>query len=160
MSDEEFAGFGDDLDDIIPDTIVDDTYLCKLTNKIFTGKNGRKWWALDFTIEDEGPYYHEVIREMYWLFSRAEYETADVEEQVKMRDGVNGRKRRNARLESLGVPRSKFNEVSPEDLDGNMYMVTVTVRPKTNGTGYNVFIQNVEPANSVADGLGSFADGI
>lgn len=154
MSDEEFAGLGDDLDGVIPDKLVDDTYLCRLSNRLFEGKDGRRWWALSWSVEDEGPYYHEEIREMFQIFSRAEFESADPDEQVKMREG---RRRRFARLESLGVPRERFGSVSIQELDDIMAYLTVQVRPKTKGTGDNVFVNGVELANSVESQLSDFS---
>lgn len=151
MSDTDFVGFADDIGDLIPDSIPDNTYLCELTDisNVTKKENDTHWLIIKFTVIEEGDFYGEELGpEVYRVFSAAEYKNADNEGKAKLRKI---RRKRLSRLESLGVPRDKLAEFDPEDLRGMKVHVSVRVRPRDGGQGENFWIDKVLPADSVGD---------
>lgn len=149
-AEEDFVGLADDLDGVIPDDFVDNTYLCELTDiDITKGNDGRRWLVIKWEVVEDGDYYGEELGpEIYWMFNKNEYEKADPDDRKKMKQA---RRKRIARLESLGVPRDKFAEFDMQQLQGIKAYLTVQVRPRSDKPGNNVWINKVELADSALD---------
>jgi hypothetical protein len=148
---DDFAGFADDLDDTIPDNLVDNAYLCDLDEvKKVIGADKRRWVTFKWIIVEEGNFEGEEITEMYQRFTKLNFEEADAKERNRIR-----KIRRNlrARLESLGVPKEKLAETNPEDLEGLQAYVTINVRPKADSNEMNVWVKNVELNTSAGDAI-------
>ncbi len=151
MSDEEFEDFSDDLEGVVPELLADDTYLCEITEatRNTSKKDGRQWANIEWTVL-EGPYAEETFSEVYRVATKEEYEAADPKERKDIREA---RQKRRDRLVSLGVSQDELNTVKLSDILGIKAYVTVRVRPRTKGTGYNVWVDNVEVATSVTQSL-------
>lgn len=160
MSENE-EGF-DDLDGVVPDELVDDTYLCEITKAdLVTSKkptaflwvDGEKvfnrWFILNWQIlEPELFSGFEPLADVYRVASQKEMQAAEVKERGEI---SSARRKRNARLEQLGVPRSEFNNIAAhlDTLLGIKAYLTVSVRPKKEGPGFNIWINNVTLATAV-----------
>lgn len=155
MSDDDFIGFSDDLDGVIPDSLKDNTYLSELAKcEHTTGHDGRRWLVLKWEVIEEGDFFGEEIGpEMYQVFSKEDFENATPDEQKKLKKV---RRNRIARLESLGVPRDRLKEFKPEDLQGLQAYVTVLVRPNQNGPGQSHWIKEVVLETSVKTSIPNF----
>lgn len=146
MSDEEFDSFGDDLADVIPDALITDTYLSQLEElKLITSKeNAKKYYVFEWEVIQEGSYEGETFSEMYRKATLEEYQKAEKKEQREIREA---RRKFLARLISLGVPENEIATVKPSSLVGKMAHVTVTVKPRTKGPGFAIWVQSVELAD-------------
>jgi hypothetical protein len=146
MSDEEFNSFGDELADVIPDELVTDTYLCNLEElkRITSKENSRTYFVFEWEVIQEGDFEGETFSEMYRSATLAEYSAADKKEQREIREA---RRKFRARLISLGVPENEISTVKPSSLEGKIAHVTISVKPRTKGPGFAIWVQSVDLAD-------------
>lgn len=157
MSDEDFESLADDLEGLVPERLVDNTYLCKITKSeiIKAKKDGRRYHIIEWFVLNEGIYYGEDISEMYRVANRSEFQESDAD---GCRDIKNARRKRLSRLEDLGYKTDleSLKSMKPEDLVGIRAYLTVSVRPQKEGSGWNTWINGVELATSVMDTVSDF----
>lgn len=159
MSDVDVEDFGlaDDLDGVVPERLVDNTYRCKITKSeiIKSKKDEKRYHILEWMVIQNGPYYGEDITEMYRVASKAEFASEDGDGQKAIKDA---RRKRIQRLESLGfkTDMESLRTTKPEDLLDTEAFLTISVRPKKNADGWNVWINSVELATSVGDVISDF----
>ena len=78
MSDEDFDSFADDLEDVVPDALITDTYLCNLEEvKRIKAASGDKFNVFEWEVIQEGAYEGETFSEMFRYATLAEYQAAD-----------------------------------------------------------------------------------
>lgn len=145
------SGF-DDLDGVVPDQFVDDTYLAmvKEASIITSNKDKKRYFLLKWLVKSPEAYAGEELTDMYRVASAAELENASDEDKTRIRDA---RRKRTERLLQLGVPRDEVNSVA-DDLDslkGIEAYLTVNVRPKKDNSGDNIWINNVVLASMVEE---------
>jgi hypothetical protein len=144
MSDEDFDSFADDLEDVVPDALVTDTYLCNLEEvKRIKAASGDKFNVFEWEVIQEGAYEGETFSEMFRHATLAEYQAADKKGQRDIREA---RRKFQSRLLTLGVPGDQFATMKPSSLIGLKAHVTLDVKPRSTG-GFSVWIKGLELAD-------------
>jgi hypothetical protein len=144
MSDEDFDSFADDLDGVIPDELVTDTYLCNLEAvKRIKAASGDSFNVFEWEIIQEGAYEGETFSEMFRHADLAEYQATDKQNQRTIREA---RRKFQTRLMTLGVPGDKLATTKPSSLVGLKAHVTLNVKPRPDGGSF-VNVKGLELAD-------------